>query len=374
VIISPALLGFFNLINFKKMITRKNKQESLLSYYNISKTERKKYPVITNILRELTPMEIKNRIKKAKEIELPIELQKWTKAYKKVGVRDDFTWKRTFRHSGLVNLSDVVLVEDQKFLQNTKFFMFMFIILLDDVADILQNKKLLNEILKIPFEEKYIEFNKLNKKEKEYLKFTVKVWKKLNKRIKACPRYKEFKEMLEYNIRQLLYGRMYGYVINKKPFLINKTECRSYLPASVCSMQVLSNFIIDFMYSDSLLTEEFGKIREVVWRAQEMTRRGNWTSGWTREIKENDFTNGVLAYAIDADIVNVNDLRKKNKEEIMRKIKNSEIEKNLLKEWEENYQEINKMIGKIKKANIKKYLSGIEKLLILVLISMHSEA
>ena len=354
------------------ILKKKNKQESLLSYYNISKADKKKYPIITNILGKLTFVEIENRVKKAKKINLPKELQKWTEEYEKVGRRDDFTWKRTFRHSGLVNLF-TGSKKSQKFLRDTKFFMFMFIILLDDVADILQNKKLLNEILKIPFERKYIEFNKLNTKEKKYLKFTIKVWKKVDGRIKKCPRYKEFKEVSEYNVRQLLYGRTYGYIINKKPFLINKAECQSYLPASVCSMQVLFNFTIDFMYCSNLPIEEFGKIRKVVWQTQEMTRRGNWISGWIKEIKEEDFTNGIFAYAMDMDIININDLKKENRTKTIKKIRNSEIEKNLLKEWEDSYHRVEQISRKIKKTKIKKYLSGIEKLLVLVLISLHSE-
>ncbi len=355
------------------MITKKDEQKSLISYYNLSKTEEKKYPVITKILKSLTPIKIKREIEKTKKIKIPMELQKWTKEYdKKIGERDGLTWKRTFRHSGLVNFS-IVPKKSQEFLQNTKFFMFMFIILLDDVADRLQNKKLLNEILKIPFEGKYIEFNKLNQKEKEYLKFTARVWKNVDKRIRSCSRYKEFKEMLEYNIRQVLYGRTYGYLINKKPFLINKAECQSYLPASVCSMQILADFTIDFMHSPNLVVEEFGKIREVALRTQEMTRRGNWISGWIREIEEGDFTNGVLAYAVDANIVTLDDLKMKDKTEIINKIRSSGVEKELLKEWEDNYNEINRIGKKIKKANVGKYLSGIERLLVLVLISIHSE-
>jgi|GEM_PF-1031831 len=355
------------------MVTKKKKEKSLLSYYSLSKKEEKDYPVITRILRMLTPTEIEKEVKEAQKIELPEELQRWIKEYdKKISKRDGFTWKKTFRHSGLVNFS-IASKKSQKFLQDTKFFMFMFIILLDDVADRLQDRRLLNEVLKIPFEKKYIEFNKLNKKEKEYLKFTMKVWRNIDKRIKICPRYKEFKEMLEYNIRQALYGRIYGYLINKKPFLVNKTECQSYLPASVCSMQILADFTIDFMYSSDLVIEEFGKIREVAWRAQEMTRKGNWISGWMKEIKEGDFTNGLIAYAVDANIVTLSDLKRKDKTGVINKIRNSGIEKDLLKEWEDDYHKINKISRKIRKANIKKYLSGIERLLILVLISMHSE-
>lgn len=343
-------------------------QKSLLEYYRFSRKEEKEYPVITKILKQLTPERIEKEIKDIQKIELPPELQKWVKEYKKVSERSEFVWKLVLIHSTIITFS--TSKNDAELLRNTKFLIFMFILLIDDVADKAQDENLLKEISKIPFGKKYIKFNKLNQKEKKYLKFIIKIWDVINKKTKKYPKYEIFKEMFEHNILQSLNGLKYSYTINKKPYLINKMECLLYLHCSGCSIQLLSNFIIDCMHSPNITVKKFKELREAVYNAQEIVRRGNWISSWDEEIKENDFTSGTCAYAIDSNIITVDDLEKKDKSKVIKKIKNSDTEKKILKEWEDYYREINK---KFKKTNLKKYFYTLKKLLILVLSAYHSK-
>ena len=340
------------------------KQKNLIDYYGFTKTEQKKYPVITRILKQLTPGRIEKEIREIQKIKLPPELQKWVKEYEKVGERNELVWKMAFKASEIIEFS-TELKKYSVSLQNTKFLISMFNVLLDDIADKIQSKRFLNEILKIPFEKKNIKFNRLNLEEKNYLKFTIKVWQNINKTIQKFPQYKEFKELLEYNIRQLLNGMRYSHLINKKPYFINKTESCLYLSASICSMQILAYFTLDFMCFSKLIIKEFRRLREIVWRAQEMTRNGNWIFTWKEEIEDNDFTSGVFAYAIDFNFFTINDLKIQNTSEIAKTIIHSKIEKKLLKEWNDNYHEINKISKEIKNRGIKKYLFGLKKLLIL---------
>ena len=356
------------------MKNEKKEQESLLDYYHFTASEAKKYPVLVRVFEKLTPTEVQKGVNALRELELPDELKKWVKEYDKIGRRNPLTWKRTYRHSCVVNFSDTTN-ENRAFLENTKFFMFMFIILLDDVADVWQSKILLDEILKIPYEEKDIRLDKLNEKERKYLQFTIKLWKNLHKRLKTFKNYKEFEELFEYNIRQMLHGRRYGYLVNRKPWLINKIEIQSYLPASVCSMQILEDFTIDFIFASNLSIGEYGRIRELIFRTQQMTRRGNWVSGWVKELEELDFTSGVVAYALDEGVITAEDLvnaTKENYMDIVVKIRKSNVEKELLMEWGDNFYKNMETAKMIKSTNAEKYVLGVEQLLCMVLIAAHS--
>lgn len=356
------------------MASEKAELSPLHKHYHFSKAEGKKYPVVSRVLEKLTPEEIDKRVQATINMQLPEEAQKWVREYDKVGRRNPLTWKRTYRHSCVVNFSDTTK-ENVDFLINTKFLMFMFIILLDDVADVWQSKKLLDEILKIPYEEKFIQMNKLKEKEQQYLKFTMKVWKNLLKRLKSCPNYEKFEEVLEYNVRQMLQGRRYGYLVNRNPQFINRIEVQSYLPASVCSMQILEDFTIDFMFAPNLSIEEYGKVRDLIYCTQQMTRRGNWVSGWVRELSELDFTSGIVAYALDKEVITVEDLinmTQENYMEVAEKIRKSDVEKTLLMEWEDNYNRSMKIAEGIGSTDAKKYTAGIEELLGMVLTSAHA--
>ena len=348
------------------MTTKTQRQNNLIDYYGFTKTEQKKYPVVTGILKQLTPERIEKELKEIQEVKLPPELQKWVKEYEKVGNRKILEWKMAFKASEMIR---IFIAPEKKItsLRNAKFLMSMFIILLDDIADEMQDEKLLNEILKVPFEKNCIKFNQLNLKEKKYLEFTIKVWQSIDETIRTFSQYKEFKEFLECNIRQLLNGMRYNYLINKKPYFINKTESSLYLCASICSVQILAYFTLDLMYFSKFNVKEFRKLRKIVWLAQKMTRNGNWVSTWKKEINDNDFTSGVFSCAIDFNLFAIDNLEIQSIFEITEIIIYSKIEKNLLKEWENNYHEIDKISKEIKNNGIKEYLFGLKKLLILSL-------
>ena len=354
-----------------KTKSKTKKDNSLLSYYGFTKAEQKKYPVISRILKQLTPEKIKREIESVQKVKLPPELQKWVKEYEKVGERDEFVWKWIYKIDKITTFFSV----PRKYLKSlweVKFLISMFVILLDDVADKIKNKKLLDELLNILSRYsaiklgKDVRFDKFKIKEDKYLKFTTKLWNYIWRLIRKYPKYNKFKDIFEYDIAQIINSMNYACLINKNPYLINKKEYWSYFPPS---MQGMIHVIVALMCSSKIKDRKIRFIREIIWEAQKMVRIGNWITTWEREIKENDITSGVFAYAIDSGIITLRDLEERNELRIIKKIKSSKIEKKILEEWEKIYHKIEDLGNKIKTINVETFLLDLEKLLVLEISS-----
>lgn len=315
---------------------------------------------IEQILGQINPKTTKSEVEKIKKVTLPKELQEWVEEYKKVeGERDDFVWKWVYGNSEMMILSSVKK-EYRKSVREIRFLIVMFVVLVDDIADKHKNSKILKELLKVPFYKSCIKFNQLNEKEKRYVKFVIKVWSSIRNIHKKYPRYNEFKEIIEFDIKQLLNAMEYAYLVNKNNYLINDVEYNIYFSHN---MQIVVDLMIDLCCSLKFDVKELREIRKVFLYAQRMARIGNWITTWEREIEEEDFTSGVFAYALKHKIIYVEDVRKANKTRLIEKIKKSNIEEEFLKEWEDNYCKI-KRIGKdIKTIKINDILTSLEKLI-----------
>ncbi len=183
---------------------------------------------------------------------------------------------------------------------------------------------------------------------------------------KACPKHSEFEEIFKYDIAQIINALKYDYLVNKHHFLINETEYWRYSPNT---MQIVAAMTLDLMCSSEFNRCELGAVRELAWGAQKMGRIANCLSTWEREIKENDFTSSVIAYALKAEILSVNELKKKNQTEIIKKIKTAGIEKYLLKDWEGCYLNIFRLSKKIKSINFNEFIRGTRELHCMYLVS-----
>jgi len=316
--------------------------------------------VIEKILKQLTPERVKKENEVVHRVKLPREIKKFADGYRKIGDprrvgdlrRGEYFWKWIFKTTSMIT-SPTVDKRYRKSLPITKALLFMFDTLLDDVADKTKNKILLRELIKVPFDQDFINLDRLNPTERKYLFFAKRLWNYIKRAIKKYPRYREFQHLFEFDVQQLLNTMNYSFLINVNPYLINKTEFWLYLPAN---MTVMICSTIDLMCSFRFKAQELGKIREIFSLAQEMPRIGNWVSTWEREIEEKDFTSGIWAYAIDRRILNIDEFQREKAEEIIDKIKKAKIEKILLSRWEKNYIEILKLGEEITSFDVKKLL------------------
>jgi len=346
-----------------------DKFKSLFEYYGFIERERKKYPVISRILKQLTPEKIKREIESVQKVKLPPELQKWVKEYEKVGDRSEFIWKWLYKMN---EISSFFKVPKKYFfpLVKVKTLFNMFIILVDDVSE-RDQEDLLDNLLKVPFYRSCIKNQNLSSDEKLYLNFTIKVWKEIMNIIKNFPEYNKHQKMFYFDVYQVLNEVRYAYLIYKNPFLINELEYWIYFPQG---MQIIVDFDLDLMCFEKIELENLGNLRRIVLILQKMARVGNWLSTWSREIKHGDFTGGVFAYALGRGVIKTRDLldsrsSMEKQKKIIKKIKISKAEKYLLCEWEKDYKFLKKIGKDLEQINLNKKLKKFSYLLYMHLIS-----
>lgn len=322
--------------------------------------------IVEKILKQLTPERIRKEIKTIQKIKLPPKLQGWIGAYKKVGKRDDFVWKWTYLGWQIFTLSCVKKEYRESVIQ-TKICNTMLNVLIDDIADKKRDGAMLNESLNIlldsPKTQSVFTFSKIDQ---NYLDLIKEIWNFIKKTIEKYPRYKEFEDIFNYDCAQFLNALKYSYLINQNQTLINLTEHEIY---SHHNMQGIMEITIDLMCSPKFETKELGIFREISWKTQQMGGIGNSIATWEKEIHENDFTSGIIAYAIKNNLINLNDLRSIRKEATVKKIKTSKSEKYFLNKWENYYKDISCLAENVRSINIEKILKAHEKFLMMHLIS-----
>lgn len=318
---------------------------------------------INQILKQLTPERVKKELEKTNKIKLSKEIQGIANEYREMGdpARNEYLWKWILRGTKIFT-GRRVNKKYLPFLLEAKLLLFILDTFFDDIVDKykIRNKKLLDEILKVPFYRDYIEFGRLTKEEKKCIRFAIKIWKNVMKIIKRFPRYKEFRDIFEYDVSQFLNALKYSYLVHQNNYLLNKKENWLYLPHS---MQVILNVTLELMCMPKFNFRELGLVRKMAWCAQNMSRIGNWISTWEREIPEQDFTSAVLVYVLDKGNIDVSDLQKGDKAKIILEINEAKIEKILLREWEENYNELKELAPKIKSFNVGQKISALEKII-----------
>jgi len=325
--------------------------------------------ILKEVLRFVESGEGKRLMKEISKRPLPKEITNFVREYEKIGgERNSFLWRwvislTTSRNPGF--MLSTVPENYTSCVGNLKTILTLFVSIVDDVADKYKDKKLLKELISIPLEKSYIDISALERKHLGHLKLAIDLWKYIEGEISKFPRFSEFEEIFLYDTKQMLNSFYHSYLINKIQNLINLSEAKVY---GGHNMIFFLYSDIDLIASPAFDMQELHWLREIIWRAQQMARIGNWVSTWERELNESDFSSGIFAYAIIKGILTTSELKElqknsKNRDKIARKIKESEIEKYFLREWQKNYDEI-KLLGlKVKSVDIGAYLKGLEVIL-----------
>lgn len=348
----------------KKYARSDKKTGSLFDYYGFTKKDEKECPVVSKILRELTPERIEQDIKRIQAVKLPPELQKWVEEYEKVGERGGYLWIWAYRSFQYITFPCVNKCNIER-LRILKCLYVIYITMLDDVADKFKDRKLLNHMLRIPLSNK-LEIRELNCREKKYYLYAMKLWKYIYSETRKLPRFNLYKEVYEFDLRQICRTMNYAFLVNKNCYFMNNEECYEYFSYN---MPFIFFLTMDLMSSDEVEKREIGILREIAWYSQKIGQTVNWLTTWEREIKEKDYTSGVFSYAITRGDIKYEDLNINNSQELKVAIKKSNIEKVLLFRAMKSFMEIKMLEKKIHSINMHNFVLGLNKFILLQFVS-----
>ncbi len=303
-------------------------------------------------------------IEELRQICLSDTIEEARREYEQVGDRDSFLWKWVRRGVEITSLS---CVEEARWdhVCDTKTLGVMFDVLVDDVADKHGDAEFLERLIAVT-EGKHVSSARLGEEQRAYLRFSEEVWRRIGTRVESYPRYQEFREILEYDYRQLMNVMRYSLLIQKHPQMMNISEHDAYLPHN---MHMIISGTMDLMASPRFDAKELGRLRQVLWFAQEMGRIGNLVTTWEREIGERDFSSGVFALGLTERTLTVEDLLSDDHDRIARTIREAGVEGRFLARWHELRRRIIEMAEGFSSVRVEGLVEGLESLIQLHLAS-----
>lgn len=209
--------------------------------------------------------------------------------YKLVGSRNAdflFNWlydvyKKTFLPSIDPIFKDTLTLDKTK--------LTIFDVLIDDLADDvkLRSKRLLEESVEIPW-------HGSKKYNDPYLEITKQIWLDCINSIKLYPRYNEFEDLFNFDLRQVMNSMRYSLLVNTSN-VSNLTEDKIYLHHGV---MVILHCDMDLMCSPFFNYEELENLRPILYMVQDVAHIANMLNTYTKEIEELDFSSPIISLGL----------------------------------------------------------------------------
>jgi CheY-like chemotaxis protein len=300
------------------------------------------------------------------EHSLPPELAELIEAYQHLqDARPPFMWKWVHRLAPRNTLPCV----EQRFREAVpvdKTIAILFVTLLDDVFEKRRDRATFAELSKIPTERQAADPTAVGV-DTEYVSFARRVWETLIERIRRGPNYDTYEELFRFDIGQAITSIEYSDIAIRRPDLATMGDLERY---ESHNMAMFAYADIDLMHSPIAVRDELSTLREAIWTAQLMARIGNWVSTWERELREGDYSSGVVVSALKDGIVSRNELAEIDGSDppeatsaLIDRIKERGVEKRLLMRWELNYHQLRSYDEELTTVDLGSFIDGTEDVL-----------
>ncbi len=283
----------------------------------------------------------------------------WVRDYEAVGARGGYLWKWCLQGMRPLTLS-CVAPDLREHVIDTKMLAVLFGVLLDDIADRWQDRVFLNKLIAATFEMGSRDFQRLEPGYLAYAEFTCQVWDEFQSRVTKYPLFESYRELLNYDNRQIVNAMVYSQLVNEDVNLLNLEEHDVYSPHN---MQMISFATMDLMCSPSFDVQELGRLRGAMWHAQSMGRIGNLISTWERELLDRDYSSGVFAVLTDRYPEIKTDMLIDKPDVIHSILKKDCIEEFFLERWSQHRDQLKGRVHLVRSADLEQFLDGLDRLL-----------
>ncbi len=292
------------------------------------------------------------------DVTLPPTVRRFATRYDRVlGERDAFLWKWIYNLFDEFTLSSVPSGMRRE-VYETKTLLTIFVTVLDDLAEVSDERATFDVARHIPFWETAKRTDRSGLKD-EVIEFLEDLWVEISAAIELTPRFDEFVDVFEYDLRQTCNAMEYSRLLNHNMSIANRTEAERY---DAYNMAVFPYACIDLMDSPTFDRGEFGALRSLLCELQQMARIGNWITTWERELAEGDVSSGVVVCALRRGVVSTEEIAGPNEtpvEELIDRIKSHGIEAEFVREWEIRNGTVRKRTSEIESVDCAAYVDGI---------------
>ncbi|EMA64934.1 hypothetical protein [Halorubrum kocurii] len=293
-------------------------------------------------------------------VELPAAVQEAADRYDQViGDRDRFLWKWIHNLFDEFTLSSVAL-DAADTVREQKTLLTIFVTTMDDLAEMKGDSATFNRARRIPFEPNPREGDAPDDVDQEAVEFLAELWSEIAGGLEEAPRYAEFADLFEYDVRQTINAMDYSRVLNDNPRGANRAEAERF---DAYNMAMFPYACMDLMYSHSFERRELGALRSLLCELQQMARIGNWLTTWERELLEGDVSSGILVCALRRNVITqaeVSEPDEATAERLIDRIKSHGIESEFTREWEIRCRAARKRTAEVDSVDADAFVNGLE--------------
>lgn len=273
----------------------------------------------------------------------------------RIGHRENFIWKWLWEVFPRFRLSSVP-GEHHETVREAKLLLTLYYGLVDDLGDVYGDRATFEEARKIPFPHTGVDPDRPGV-DADYLSFTGTVWAAVADRIRAAPRFAEFREVFEFDLRQLVNAVHHGYLVNETPELATASETDAYHRHN---MAIFTYADLDLMFSPGFETGDLRELRETTWEMQRLGRICNCVTTWERELDEADPTSDVVVEALTAGVVDAAEVADPDVPtgELVERIREAGIEAQFLEEWDRTYERLSRQSHDADSVDLADYVEG----------------